>query len=389
VAKRQRGQGGLFKHPKSRFFIAKWYDSEGRPHSQSTHTDIKQEAEKTLRTLMGDADKGVTARPESITYAQIREDLLAHYRNKGHKSLGTMADGTEIIYPLIPLDRFFNHPEKSTSLARITHRTVANFIGHRQAQGIGNAAINNSLSLLRRMLHLAKKHYNLPFVAPIDLLRPPPPRKGFLSVADFNRLLAALPSNLRPLVTFLYYSGARKGEACAIRRDQIDLKRALVTLDAEQTKTDEARVIPLPDVLVDALRRRKEHEWPANGLAFDSSNLRKCWEKACDETSLGKITPLKGKNYYLFTGLMLHDLRRSGARNLRKAGVPEGVCMAITGHKDRSVFERYNIVDTEDVQDAIRRLERSAAPTVGTTRRLLNGKSTRVNAPHRLASGKS
>lgn len=106
-------------------------------------------------------------------------------------------------------------------------------------------------------------------------------------------------------------------------------------------------------------------------------------EKACDEVGLGKITRLKGKNYYLFSGLMLHDLRRSGARNLRKAGVPEGVCMKITGHRDRSVFERYNIVDTEDVQNAIRQLEQSAAPTVDVTRKLLSGKT-----PRRLA-GKS
>jgi integrase len=375
MAKRQRGQGGLFKHPKSRFFIAKWYDSEGQPHSQTTRTDIKQEAEQVLRTLMSDADRGVTTRPESITYAHIREDLLTSYRNKGHKSLSTMADGSEIIYPLIPLDRFFRYPEKSTTVARITHRTVTDFITARQKQGIGSAAINNSLSLLRRMLHLAKKHYNLPFVAPIELLKPPPPRKGFISVADFNRLLAALPSNLRPLITFLFYSGARKGEACTIRRDQIDLKRALVTLEAEQTKTDEARVIPLPDVLVQMLRQQKDIEWPSNGLAFDSSNLRKSWEKACNDTGLGKITAIKGKSYYLFTGLMLHDLRRSGARNLRKAGVPEGVCMKITGHRDRSVFERYNIVDTEDVQAAMKKLEQSAAGTVKITRRLLKGKN--------------
>lgn len=372
MAKRQRGQGGLFKHPKSRFYIAKWYDSEGRPHSQSTRTDIKEEAERKLRRLMGDADKGVTSRPESITYAQIREDLLTHYRNKGHKSLGVMADGTEIIYPLIPLDRFFKHPDKSTTVARITHRTVAAFIAARQKQSIGNAAINNSLSLLRRMLHLAKKNYNLPFIAPIDLLKPPPPRKGFLSLEDFNRLLAALPHNVRPLVTFLYYSGARKGEACAIRWDQIDLKAAVVRLEAEQTKTSESRTIPLPNVLVEMLRKQV----PRTGLVFDSSNLRKAWETACDASGLGKCTPLKGKNYYLYSGLMLHDLRRSGARNLRKAGIPESVCMKITGHKDRSVFDRYDIVDVEDVQEAMKRVEQAALPVVKTTRRLLGEKAS-------------
>ena len=58
-------------------------------------------------------------------------------------------------------------------------------------------------------------------------------------------------------------------------------------------------------------------------------------------------------------GLLFHDLRRTGARNLRRAGVAEGAITKIGGWRSRSVFERYAILSHNDIADAILKLQES------------------------------
>ena len=342
MVKRERGEGGLFRMKGSRMWYGQWYQN-GKQVRVSLKTEVKEKAKRELRRKMGDAERGAVPENETrrLRYGNLRQALLDDYARRGNKSLQTLADGKETIWGLSALDKFFAYSatNQGSLVAAITVDKIREFVRRRQEEKTGNAAINRSLALLRRMFNIARTDGKIQFMPVVRLLKEPPPRKGFVTRAQFETLLPKLPVNLRPLVTFLYYCGVRVGEAVQIEWGQVDLHGALIRLEGEQTKTSEARVVPLPDVLVETLKHVKKKE----GLVFNDTNLREEWTVATKAAGM--------------PGLLVHDLRRSAIRNLIAAGVPEKVAMSISGHKTRAVFDRYHIVDSTDVVRAMNQLQ--------------------------------
>ena len=82
--------------------------------------------------------------------------------------------------------------------------------------------------------------------------------------------------------------------------------------------------------------------------------------KACAKIGVGVKT---GPEWYRYKGLTPYDFRRSVVRNLINAAVDQATAMKITGHRALSVFQRCNIVSTEQLHAAMAKVSNNARTT--------------------------
>jgi len=163
---------------------------------------------------------------------------------------------------------------------------------------------------------------------------------------------------MHPLLTFAYITGWRKSEISSLKWYQVNFDTGRVILNPATTKNDDGRVFPFTQELRGLLMQQKEETerlqrqkdmlipWVFHREGKPIGDFRKAWTTACKKAGV--------------PGRIPHDFRRTAVRNLVRAGIPERVAMQMTGHKTRSVFERYNIVSEGDLDAAAKRLDEVA-----------------------------
>jgi len=201
-------------------------------------------------------------------------------------------------------------------------------------------------------------------------------RKGFLEDSQYRKLVEGQELWFRTIVECGRTYGWRISELLSMKVKQVDLMQRVIRLDPGTTKNSDGREVFMTDALYLLLAACAEGK-SGEDAVFTRPNgipvrtLRDAGEKACTVAGVGQFVcadcaiprqtgaPCQkcSGNRTRYTGLIFHDLRRTAARNLRRAGISETVIMKIGGWRTRRVFERYAIVSRGDIVDAMQKLQ--------------------------------
>jgi len=323
----------------------------------------KAEAVALLEERMKDLDGGAPARTAPLTFDDLLELVKSAWRGKGRKSSLTGRKGKETA-AVRRLREHFGRFEARY----ITEVQIERFMNARLDEGAAKSTVRNQLNILKHAMTLAVEKRLLPRRPVFPEIKPDGKRTGFFERAEFEAVRAELPDYLRGAATFLFWSGWRsKSEAFTREWRHVDFEAGKIYLEEGETKNGEAREFPfglIPELkaVIEAQRAYTDDyerrtgsicRWVFHkeGRSLDKgARFYAPWRAACERAGV--------------PGRIAHDFRRTAVRNLsRKAGVSDLVAMELTGHKTRSVFDRYNIKDDASRNDAVAKLAAAIQPT--------------------------
>jgi integrase len=251
---------------------------------------------------------------EAVKFKAFADDFLALYaaRKRSYRR-----DAISITH----LKKFFS----GRNLKDIDAEAVARYRASRV--GLSPATINRELACLRTALRKGVEWgklqvYPLPTEKLLEKEKKFKPR--ILEPEEARHLIASAdPIRLRPAIIIWLGTGLRKMELLKLRREDVDFKRMLLTVVAENAKSGQERTIPISETVSGTLRAL-----PGDMYFFENSetkahvsNLMKSFKTALKRTKIvGRVR--------------IHDLRHTYGTWSAQAGVDAKTLSELMGHSD-------------------------------------------------------
>jgi integrase len=159
--------------------------------------------------------------------------------------------------------------------------------------------------------------------------------------------------HLRPLLIFLFYTGARISEAMGLQLQDLDLDRAHVQFI--DTKNGTSRGVPLHPVVVEALREMLAVHRPNGGDVFRRKNGEQ-YDADTQATHRIRATFNRAMKRAGIENFRIHDTRHTWATWHYQANRDLGALMKLGGWKTMAMVMRYAHTNVAELSDTIERL---------------------------------
>tara|TARA_R100000426_G_scaffold70956_1_gene49316 strand:- start:22 stop:1017 length:996 start_codon:yes stop_codon:yes gene_type:complete len=223
------------------------------------------------------------------------------------------------------------HDIVKRSLSSLSPQIFARYRDERIDDGLSNSTICRELSFMSIAIKKAIRFYNcwLPEHPIPNDIKPKenPPRNRRLEEGEFDKLMEHCKTKRNSywcsMIEFAIETAMRLNEQLTLKWDQVDLKKMMITILAEHSKTGVERKIPLTPRAIEILNEIPRH---IKGRVFPVSlnNFQRAWR------SITRNAEIKNLHW--------HDLRREACSRLMERGLSISEVQMFTGHKTLSLM---------------------------------------------------
>jgi integrase len=352
---------GLYRRKDSRFWWINLVLPDGRRVCQSTGRVERTEAEAYVVRLKNEA---IEARQQGLLGIFVWQQAVIRYLEEfaDKRSLFNDKDHLKKLDPYL----------RSLRLDAIDMTALQPYIRDRKEKdGVSNATVNRALEVVRRILNVAHQDWRwLRGVPKIRMLKEPRRRVRFLRREEADRLIAALPAHMKPIVQFALATGCRAGEIHGLEWSRVDLARKVAWLDHGTTKSGEGRGIPLNSDAVAALE------------ATRGQHRRWCFTFAGERIHQSSTAWDKAKRRAGIEDFRFHDLRHTWASWHVQSGTSLQELMELGGWRSYEMVLRYAHLAPEKLSSVASRIERQ--PEGASLKVAPRGKNVAENATFSL-----
>lgn len=371
--KRANGEGTVYRRPDGAWSGQLSYldPDTGKRRRATFYGKTAREVRQKIKAAQDRVSAGAPPKDARATLAAYTERWIATTLAASGRKATTRAT-----YAALARRHLIAEPFGSVTLDRLKPSDVEALVLTMRAAGKSSSTIRQTYTVLRAVLDAAVRDGLVARNAAAAVKRPGVERieAHYLSPDDVRRLLAAAErSRHHALLVLLAKTGLRRGEALALRWDDVDLstgrlrvRGTLARIDGALTVTEpkterSRRVVPLPRPLVELLRAHRIRQaeerlragslWHEDGFVFTTETGRPVDPRNALRALYGAARDAR------LDGARLHTLRHSAASTMLAAGVPLRAVSDVLGHSSVAITgDVYGHVSPDLARDALDRL---------------------------------